>query len=191
MALLASLAGRVAQIALVRPAISRMKRRAVRAAIGGALITLFGIVGLIFLLAALRTVLEREIGPIWAPVAIGGGLLVLAGIAYLVFLRTRSSEGEAAASQTEAVRDKIMGPARVLENQVAQRPLQSLAIALAIGFAGASLLRMLRGRQREEPPPRRDGYGRPPHPSGAERPAWMREVVLRETDRRRGNSRGA
>jgi hypothetical protein len=73
---------------------------------------------------------------------------------------------------------------------VAQRPLQSLAIALAVGFAGASLLRLLRGRQQPAPPPRHDGYGQaPPHPTAAERPAWMREVVLRETDRRKGNGR--
>jgi hypothetical protein len=191
MALFASLAGRFAQIALVGPAIARMKRNAVRDAIGGALIALFGIVGLIFLLAGLRTVLEGEIGPVWAPVAIGGGMLVLAGIAYLAFLRPRASEGKAAAIEAEAMRERIAGPARAVESQVTQRPLQSIAIALAIGFAGASLLRMLRGR-RQAPSPRYDGYGqRPPHPAGAERPAWMREVVLRETDRRKSNGRGA
>ena len=190
MPLLASLAGRFAQVALVGPAIARMKRKAARFAIGGALVALFGIIGLVFLLAALRTVLESQIGPIWAPLAIGGGLLLFAGIAYLAFLRPRASESTAAASQAEAVRDKIVGPARALEGQVAQRPLQSLAIALAVGFAGASLLRLLRGRQQPAPPPGYDGYGQAPrHPTAAERPAWMREVVLRETDRRKGNGR--
>jgi hypothetical protein len=71
---------------------------------------------------------------------------------------------------------------------VAQRPLQSIAIAIAVGFAGATLLQMLRGRT-QIPPSRYDGYHPPPHPTGAERPAWMREVVLRETDRRKGNGR--
>ncbi len=159
-----------------------------RTAIGGALLALFGVLGLVYLLAALRTVLDGAIGPVWSPVAIGGGLVVLAGIAYLAFLQPRTSEGRAAATQVEAVRDKIVGPARVLENEVAQRPLQALAIALAVGFAGATLLRLMRGRQ--PPPARFDAYGRPPpHLVGAERPAWMREVVLRETDRRRDNGR--
>jgi hypothetical protein len=190
MALLASLASRLAQVALVGPAIARLKRKAIRSAIGGALLAVFGVLGLIFLLAALRTALEREIGPIWSPVAIGAGLLVLAGIAYLVFLKPRGSETEEAATQAEAVRDRIVGPARAIEGQAAQRPLQSLAIALAVGFAGASLLRMLRGRASSRPP-RHGGYGQPPpHPMGAERPAWMREVVLRETDRRKANGRG-
>lgn len=190
MALIASLASRLAQVALVGPAIARLKRKAIRSAIGGALLALFGILGLIFLLAALRAVLEQEIGPIWAPVAIGGGLLILAGIAYLVFLKPRATETGAAATEAEAVRDRIVGPARAIEGQVAQRPLQSLAIALAVGFAGATLLRMLRGG-RTPSAPRYDGYGAaPPHPTGAERPAWMREVVLRETDRRKANGRG-
>lgn len=190
MALIASLASRLAQVALVGPAIARLKRKAIRSAIGGALLALFGILGLIFLLAALRAVLEQEIGPIWAPVAIGAGLLVLAGIAYLVFLKPRRAEREGATSEAEAVRDRIVGPARAIEGQVAQRPLQSIAIALAVGFAGATLLRMLRGG-RTPSAPRYDGYGAPPpHPMGAERPAWMREVVLRETDRRKANGRG-
>jgi hypothetical protein len=190
MALIASLASRLAQVALVGPAIARLKRKAIRSAIGGALIALFGILALVYLLAALRTALEREIGPLWAPVAIGGGLLVLAGIAYLAFLRPRGAEREAAASQADAMRDRIAGPARAIEGQVTQRPLQSLAIALAVGFAGATLLRMLRGGRTPSLPPRYDGYGAPPpHPMGAERPAGMREVVLRETDRRKGNGR--
>lgn len=190
MALIASLASRLAQVALVGPAIARLKRKAIRSAIGGALLALFGILGLVYLLAALRTALEREIGPLWAPVAIGGGLLVLAGIAYLVFLKPRAAESDAATMQADAMRDRIVGPARAIEGQVAQRPLQSIAIALAAGFAGASLLRILRGRT-PSPTPRHDGYGQPPpHPMGAERPAWMREVVLRETDRRKANGRG-
>jgi hypothetical protein len=189
--LLTSLAGRAAQVALVGPAIARAKRKAVRFAIGGTLLALFGVIGLVYLLAALRTVLEGQIGPIWAPLAIGGGLFVLAGIAYLAFLRPRASESAKAASQADAVRDKIVGPARMLEGQVAQRPLQSLAIALAVGFAGASLLRLLRGRESQRAPRTYDGTGQapPPHPSRAERPAWMREVVLRETDRRKGDGR--
>ncbi len=190
MPLLASLAGRVAQVALVGPFIANLKRRAIRSAIGGALIALLGILGIVYLLAALRTALDTQIGPIWSPVAIGVGLFVLAGVAYLVFLRPRASEGKTTAAKADAMRDKFVGPARALEGQVAQHPLQSLALALAVGFAGASLLRLLRGRQRPAATPGYDGYGQPPpHPRGAERPAWMREVVLRETDRRKGNGR--
>lgn len=194
MALLASLAGRFARVALVGPALTRLKRRAIRVAVGGALIFAFGIIGFAYLLVALRTELERHIGPIWTPLAIGAGLLVLAGIAYLVFIRPRGSEAQTAESQAAAIRDKIVGPARKLEGQVAERPLQTLALALAVGFAAASVLRMLRGRQQDAGRRAHDGVGdaapSEPPPAG-QRPAWMREVVLRETERRKADGRGA
>jgi hypothetical protein len=193
MSLVTSLAARAAQLALVGPAIARMKKRAIRAAIGGVLIALFGLLGLVYLLMALRTELDRHLGAVWSPVAIGAGLLAIAGVAYLVFLRPRASEGEAAASQAEAMRDTIVGPARKLEGQVAKNPLQSLAVALAVGFAAASLLRLLRGRQDQAARRGYDGTGVPPGepPPPPQRPPWMREVVLRETERRKGNGRGA
>ena len=184
MALIASLAGRLAQVALVGPAIARLKRKAIRAAIGIALLALFGILGFVYLLAALRTLLEREIGPLWAPLAIAGGLLALAGIAYLAFLRPRGAESDNSASPADVVRDRMTGTARALEGQVAQRPLQSLAVALAVGFAGAMLLRLVRGRQRAA---RKDG---PDAPSDAELAAWVREAVQREAERRKANGRG-
>jgi len=191
MSLLTSLAGRAAQVALVGPVIARMKRRAIRAAIGGALLALFGLLGLAYLLTALRNELDRHLGSVWSPLAIGAGLLVIAGIAYLVFLKPRVSEGEAAASQAEAMRDRIVGPARKLEAQVAKSPLQSLAVALAVGFAAASLLRLLRGRQDQAARRSYDGTGAPPpsEPPPPQRPPWMREAVLRETERRKGNGR--
>ncbi len=185
MALIASLAGRLAQVALVGPALARMKRKAIRTAIGGGLLVLFAILALVFLLAALRTVLEREIGPVLAPLAIGGGLLVLAGIAYLAFLRPRTTDADTPATPSELFRDRVAGPARAVEGQIAQRPLQSVAIALAVGFAGATLLRMLRGRRQS---PREDGYSRPPE---ADIPAWLREAAQREAERRKANGRAA
>jgi hypothetical protein len=192
MPLLASLAARAAQIAVVGPAIARLKKRAVRSLIGGALIALFGIMGFAYLIVALRNGLEQYLGPIWTPLAVGGFLLVLAGIAYLVFLKPRGSEASKAEAQASAMRDKIVAPARKLEGQVAKSPLQSLAIALAVGFAAASVLRIIRGRGQQPQPRTTDGTGAPPpRPRETERPAWMREVVLRETDRRRGNGRGA
>lgn len=192
MPLLASLAARAAQVAVVGPALARLKKRAVRAMIGGALIGLFGVMGFAYLIVALRNGVEQYLGPIWTPLAIGGFLLVLAGIAYLVFLKPRGSEASAAEAQAAAMRDKIVAPARKLEGQVAKSPLQSLAVALAVGFAAASVLRIIRGRGEPPHPRTTDGAGMPPpHPRGPERPAWMREVVLRETDRRRGNGRSA
>lgn len=188
MALIASLAGRLAQVALVGPALARMKRKAIRTAIGAALLALFGIFALVYLLAALRIVLEREVGPVWAPLAIGGGLLVLAGIAYLAFLRPRAAERETSAVPADLVRERIAEPARVLQGQVAQRPLQSVAIALAVGFAGATLLRLLRGRRHATPP---GNFARPPAPSDAEWSAWLREAVRQEAERRKANGRGA
>ncbi len=175
MAQLASLAGRLAQVALVGPAIARLKRRAARTALGGALLALSGLGGLVFLLAALRTWLDGMIGPIWSPAAIGAGLLVCAGIAGLVFLKPRATKGEKAATQAEALHDTLVGPARAREDRVARHPLQSLAIALAAGFAGATLLRLRRGRRPAAPLPRDDDNGR------------MRDAALHATHRRKGN----
>jgi hypothetical protein len=190
---LASLASRAAQLALIGPAIARLKRRATRMAIGGVLVAIFGAFALAYLVIGAHIALERQIGPLWAPLAIGVAFIALAAIAYLAFLRPRASESESADARAAAVRDKIAGPARRLEGQVASNPLQSLAIALAVGFAAASLLRLLRGRERAaEPPPSspwpRQAAGEPPR---GERPPWMREVVLRETERRRTNGKGA
>lgn len=192
MPFLASLAGRVAQLALIGPVVARLKRRATRMAIGGVLVALCGAFGLAYLIIGVRVELERFLGPLWAPLAIGAAFVVLAGIAYLILLRPRSSERASAEANAAALRDKIAGPARRLEGQVASNPLQSLAIALAVGFAAASLLRLLRGRERPAAPsspwPRQP---RPTEPPRGERPPWMREVVLRETERRRTDGKGA
>ena len=187
------LIGRAARVALIGPAIARLKRNAIRAAIGIGLVAVLGGLGLTYLLIALRHVLEREIGPLWTPVAIGG-VFVLAGlIAYLVFLRPKGERPAAAETAGFGIPPGLAAPMQNLEAKVSKNPLPSLAIALAAGFAAAAVLRMVRGQRAAPPPPSgNSGYGQaPPHPSGAERPAWMREVVLRETDRRRTNGRGA
>jgi hypothetical protein len=191
MPLLASLAGRAAQMALIAPALARLKRRATRTIVGGVLLLVFGGFGLAYLLIALRLELERYIGPAWTPLAIGLAFCLFAAIAYFALLRPRKSEAMSAEAQASEMRDRIVAPARRLESQVSSNPLQSVAIALAVGFAAASLLRLLRGGERRAPAspwPRRDGEA--PRPE-ATRPAWMREVVLRETDRRRANGKGA
>jgi hypothetical protein len=192
-AFLASLASRAAQVALIGPAVARIKRRATRAAVGGVLVLVFGGFGVAYLLIALRVELERHIGPLWAPVAIGGVLCLLALVAYVALLRPRRSEHASVEAQAQAVRDRIVAPARRLEGQIVGNPLQSVALALAVGFAAASLLRMLR-RDRETPaapasPWPREQAAQPRRES--ERPPWMREVVLRETDRRRTDGKGA
>lgn len=184
MSLLTALAGRLASVAMVGPAIARFKRRAVQVAVGGALVAVLGGLGLAYLLIALRHELERHLGPVWTPAAIGAALLVFAGIAYLAFLRPPRSAAEEAESRTEAVRENFVSPARQVEQQITQRPLASVAAAVAVGFAVASLLRSFRGRSR------RDGGGEAA-PRASRRPDpvpdWTREVVFREADRRKGN----
>jgi hypothetical protein len=192
MPFLASLAGRAAQIALIGPMVARLKRRATRMAVGGALVALFGAFGLAYLVIGLRVGLEPHLGALWTPLAIGAAFVVLAGIVYLAFLRPRAAERASVEANAAAVRDKIVAPARRLEGQVASNPLQSVAIALAVGFAAATLLRLLRGRERPAAPsspwPRQPSPHEPPR---GERPPWMREVVLRETERRRTDGKGA
>jgi hypothetical protein len=182
------LAGRLARIALIAPALQRLKRNAVRTAIGIGLVAVLGGLGLTYLLIALRYQLEREIGPLWTPVAIGGVLALAALVAYAALLRPRRAR-RAVASEPVGLPPELAAPLRNIESTVSKNPLPSIAVALAAGFAAAAVLRMVR-RPRPGAPRGNDGYNQaPPHPAGAERPAWMREVVLRETDRRRANGR--
>jgi len=187
-----SMAGRLARLALVAPAITRMKRRAVRSTIGGALILVLGTLGFAYLLIAVRVELERHIGPLWAPVAIGGALCLFAGIAYLAYFRPRRARAQPAEAATAGLPPEVTASVRRLETQVANRPLQSVAVALAVGFAAAYALRLLRKDRTPAAPPPSSPWPRAPEPRrDGERPPWMREVVLRETDRRRTNGKGA
>ena len=182
------MAGRLARIALIAPALQRLKRNAVRTAIGIGLVAVLGGLGLTYLLIALRYQLEREIGPLWTPIAIGGALALAALIAYATMLRPRRAR-RAAASEPAGLPPELAAPLRNIESTVAKNPLPSIALALAAGFAAGAVLRMLR-RPRAGAPRGNSGYGQAaPHPTGAERPAWMREAVLRETERRKGNGR--
>jgi hypothetical protein len=193
MSMFTMLAGRLAQVALVGPAVARMKRRAIRSAIGIALVGLCGTLGAIYLLAAVRFELEQYIGPLWAPVAIGGVLCLVALVAYLVLLKApRRPQAEAAAETSSlGLPPDLAAPIQQLGAQVSSKPLQSIALAVAAGFAAAMVLRMVRQRNQRKaapqsaaPPPRANGRAEPDGP-------WVREVVLRETERRRANGRGA
>ena len=193
MSFLFSMAGRLARLALIAPAIERMKRRAVRNAIGAGLILVLGTLGVAYLLIALRFELEGLIGPLWAPVAIGGTLCLFAGIAYLVYLRPRRPRRQPAQVHTAGLPPELSASVRVLETQVANRPLQSVAVALAVGFAAAYALRLLRKDRKPAaaPPPSSPWPRAPDTRREGERAPWMREGVLRETERRRTNGKGA
>lgn len=130
---LASLAGHLAKVAVIGPAIARLKRRAVRATIGGVLVGVFGLAGLAYLLIALRHELERHLGAVYAPFAIGGALCLCALAAYLVFLRPRGNGRAALREKEERVRERIERPVRDFEGDVAGNPLKSVSIALAVG----------------------------------------------------------
>ena len=193
MSFLFSMAGRLARLALVAPAIERMKRRAIRNAIGAGLVIVFGTLGVAYLLIALRVELEYYIGPLWAPVAIGGTLCLIAGISYLVYLRPRRPRRQPAQAPSIGIPPELSASVRGLETQVANRPLQSVAVALAVGFAAAYAMRLLRkDRAPAAAPPPSSPWPRAPDPlREAERQAWMREGMLREADRRRANGKGA
>lgn len=186
------LAGRLARIALVAPALARLKRSATRAAIGLGLVLVLGGLALAYLLIAVRYQLEREIGPLWTPLAIGGGLAIAALIAYFALLRPRRPREAAASAEAIGVPPELAASMRTLETKVARNPLPSIAVALAAGFAAAAVLRMLRRRDATPPPRGADsGLGTAPRTSRPEQPPWMREVLLRETERRRANGKGA
>lgn len=190
--MLASLVGRLAQVALIGPAVARFRRKTVRTLIGGVLIAFFGVFGLAYLLIGLRQELDWYLGPIFAPLAIGAVLFVFAGIVYLALLRPRRSDAETAARQAAAMRHKIARPARKIEEQVAGNPLQSVAAAAAVGFAAAYLLRFL--RQRSKAGEGEAGGRRHDDDDENTPPPWAREVlreVLREARRRRANGSGA
>ena len=190
MSLALNLAARMARLAMIGPMLARMKRNATRAAIGIGLVALLGGLALTYLLIALRYQLEQEIGPLWTPLAIGGGLAALALTAYLVFLRPRRESTAERATETAGAMPDLGAPIRNLESKVSKSPLLSLAIALAGGFAAASLLRVLRPRPRTG-----NGAAEPPG-SDKEMPTWMRDALLRdalrrEAERRKANGRGA
>lgn len=192
MSFLFSMAGRLARLSLVGPAIERMKRRAVRGAIGAGLVLVLGALGVTYLLIALRFELEGLIGPLWAPVAIGGTLCVFAGIAYLVYLRPREPRRQPQQGPAIGIPPQISASVRSLETQVANRPLQSVAAALAVGFAAAYALRLLRKDRAPAAPPPSSPWPRATDPlREAERQAWMREGMLREAERRRANGKDA
>jgi hypothetical protein len=191
MSLATLLAGRLARIALVAPALSRLKRNATRAAIGIGLVLVLGGLGLAYLLIALRYQLEREIGPLWTPLAMGGGLALAALAAYFALLRPRRPRQAAASAEAIGVPPELAASVRTLETKVANNPLPSVAVALAAGFAAAAVLRMLRRREAAPPPRGTTAFGTAPSTGRPEQPPWMREVLLRETERRRTNGKGA
>jgi len=181
-------------MALIAPAIARLKRNATRAALGIGLIVVFGGFGLAYLLIALSRLLEREIGPLWTPVAIGGVLCLAALGAYLALLRPRARPHASHEAAAIGLPPELAAPMRNLETRVAKNPLASIAVAVGAGFAAAALLRMLRGRRYPASPwpPGGVGAAQPrPGTGTSERPSWMREVLLRETERRKSNGRGA
>ena len=183
-----SLAGRLAQVALVAPALARMKRCAIRMSVGGALVLVFGLFGLAYLLIALRIAVEPLIGPLWTPLAIGGGLCLIAFVAYLGLVRPlRPMEKPLAASEEKAIPAALAEPMQRIETHVAKNPLQSVAIALAAGFAATMLLRLLR---RPRPQPTRSAAAHKAN-GHADADAWLREMVARELDRRRAEERTA
>lgn len=189
MSLILSLVGRLARVALVAPTIARVKRRAIRLAIGGAVVAILGLFCMTYLLLALRIAIEPYLGPLWSPLAIGGVLGLGALIGYFALLRPRKAREEFAGASESAIPRSLAEPVHQLETQIAKRPLISLGLALAGGFAAAMILRQLRAQRRNVAPQ----PSAPQRTNGRADPDgdWVREVVRREMDRRRTNGRDA
>jgi hypothetical protein len=177
MSLVTSLASRAARVALIGPAITRLKRQLVRSVVGGVLLAVLGGIGAIFLLAALRTELERHIGPTWSPLIIGVVFCIIAGVAYLSFLRPRQSDAREARAAERKAQDKFVRPTRQLEAKLSHRPWLSLAGSLGTGFVAAFLVYLLQARRRNSRVPRSSGNGLDTDP-------WSRQVVIRESEPR-------
>lgn len=183
MALVASLAGRLARVAMVAPAVARIKSKVARMITGGLLLVLLGSIGVIYLLAAFRVELERYLGVVWPPVIIGVLFCVFAGIAYLMFLRPRRSDARAAEAEDKKVMKRFVRPAQRVEGKIAARPWLSFGGSLATGFAAAYLLHLLRGGKN-----RKDKISPQRVDDGATRQPWTRQVEIRETEPRKTNS---
>ena len=180
MGLVAALAGRVARLAMVGPAMARIKRKVVRTLVGGLLLVSLGMIGVIYLLAALRVELERHLGPLWSPLIIGTVFCLFAGISYWMFLRPRRSDARIAEAVEKKVVSKFVRPAQRVEDEIARRPWLSVGASLGTGFAAAFLLQLLRGRKRREATmlSRSETIDQP----------WERQIVVRQTEPRKTNS---
>jgi hypothetical protein len=161
---------------LIGPAIARLKRKIVRSVVGGVLLALLGGIGLLFPLAALRTELERHLGPTWSPLVIGAVFCVLAGIAYLTFLRPRQSEVRDARAAERMAHEKFVRPTRRIEAKLSAKPWLSLAGSLGTGFAAAFLVYLLRAKRRTS--------GATPQGNGLDTTPWSRRVVIQESEPR-------
>jgi hypothetical protein len=146
MRLLWSLAGQAARVALFGSAIKRLRKKSVRIAIGCFLISIFGLLGTVYVLAGVRTELDYRIGPVWSPIAIGGVLLVGAFVAYLVFLKPKRGEAISAEVEHSNMRQRLMLPARQAEQQWSRHPLAGVGIAAGVGAVAAFLLSRFRNR---------------------------------------------
>ena len=166
MSFLTSLAKRAVSTPFITARLIRLKRTVVRVAIGGTLLTLFGVLGLAHLLAALRVWLEQFLGFVWSPVAIGAVFMLAATAAYLVFLRPE--RGDRARDKTP----KNSAPTLItqLHQGLSSIPVAKIGIALAGGAVAALGWRFFRKRDLS----RLNGE------FPAARP-WAREIVLRET----------
>jgi len=183
MRLVAALAGRVARVTMVGPAMARIKREIARTVVGGLLLVSLGLAGIIYLLAGLRVELERHLGPLWSPLIIGAVFCLFAGISYWMFLRQRRSDARVAEAEDKKVVSKFVRPALRVEGKIARRPWLSVGASLGTGFAAALLLQLLRGRKRRAD----TTLSRSLRGEALTQP-WERQFIIRETEPRRANS---
>ena len=171
MSFLTLLAKRAVNAPSIAARIDRWKQNVIRAMIGSALLALFGILSLMYLLSALRLWLERFLGYVWSPVAIGVVFFIGAAVAYLVFLRPER------ASNVRVKDPKNAAPAFIsqLQEKLSSIPVAKVGIAVAGGIATALGWRFL--LQKRDVSKQNGEFA---DSRGPARP-WASEIVLRET----------
>jgi hypothetical protein len=178
MSLVTSLASRAARVALIGPAVTRLKRKLVRSVVSGILLAVLGGIGALFLLAALRTELERHLGPTWSPLIIGVTFCLFAGITYLVFLRPRAADAREARAAERKANNDFVRPVRRFEEKLSARPWLSVAGSLGTGFLAAFLVYLLQAKKRRNSRMARHSG------NGLDTIPWSRQVVIQESEPR-------
>lgn len=150
MRFLASLLMAGARVSLVSSAVAAAKRKMMRALLVYSIVGVFALAGLVYLLAAAHGLIAARVGDTYAALYMGSGLLLLAVLIAVIYgLSTRRRRRPARSEfrlPPGAIPKLDPEALRKARDSVRGAPLQSVAIAAAVGYAAITLIRVLRGR---------------------------------------------